>query len=131
MDLQYDGRGCEQGWLPTVNRIVSEEGAAALFKGVGPRTIIISPLFGALPNSSVCLQACPACLHIDLVLSFSIHRRMHAGLCIGGGTASLKCSLHDPSTFSSPGIALMTKESLANFFHVEIDHKHKNAADVE
>lgn len=63
-----------KGWLPTLNRIVAEEGAAGLFKGVGPRTIIISPLFG---------------------------------------------------------IALMTKESLANFFHVEIDHSHRNAADAE
>jgi len=35
-----------KGWMPTVTRIVQEEGAAALFKGVGPRTIIISPLFG-------------------------------------------------------------------------------------
>ena len=35
-----------KGWVPTVTRIVSEEGAGALFKGVGPRTIIISPLFG-------------------------------------------------------------------------------------
>mmetsp|Transcript_38945 Transcript_38945/g.76135 ORF Transcript_38945/g.76135 Transcript_38945/m.76135 type:complete len:305 (+) Transcript_38945:87-1001(+) len=35
-----------KGWLPTVNRIIAEEGAKALFKGVGPRTIIISPLFG-------------------------------------------------------------------------------------
>lgn len=35
-----------KGWLPTVSRIIREEGAAALFKGVGPRTIIISPLFG-------------------------------------------------------------------------------------
>jgi len=35
-----------KGWLPTVSRIVAEEGAGALFKGVGPRTIIISPLFG-------------------------------------------------------------------------------------
>eukprot|EP00281_Chroomonas_sp_CCMP1168_P035838 CAMPEP_0206238540 /NCGR_PEP_ID=MMETSP0047_2-20121206/14874_1 /ASSEMBLY_ACC=CAM_ASM_000192 /TAXON_ID=195065 /ORGANISM="Chroomonas mesostigmatica_cf, Strain CCMP1168" /LENGTH=305 /DNA_ID=CAMNT_0053663091 /DNA_START=27 /DNA_END=944 /DNA_ORIENTATION=+ len=35
-----------KGWLPTVNRIVAEEGVKALFKGVGPRTIIISPLFG-------------------------------------------------------------------------------------
>uniref|UniRef100_A0A6U4Z2N9 Mitochondrial carrier protein n=1 Tax=Hemiselmis andersenii TaxID=464988 RepID=A0A6U4Z2N9_HEMAN len=35
-----------KGWVPTVSRIVAEEGAMALFKGVGPRTIIISPLFG-------------------------------------------------------------------------------------
>jgi hypothetical protein len=35
-----------KGWVPTVTRIISEEGAGALFKGVGPRTIIISPLFG-------------------------------------------------------------------------------------
>lgn len=35
-----------KGWLPTVSRIVAEEGAGALLKGVGPRTIIISPLFG-------------------------------------------------------------------------------------
>ncbi|EKX39210.1 hypothetical protein GUITHDRAFT_154481 [Guillardia theta CCMP2712] len=35
-----------KGWLPTVARIAREEGAMALLKGVGPRTIIISPLFG-------------------------------------------------------------------------------------
>jgi hypothetical protein len=35
-----------KGWLPTVKRIVAEEGAGALFKGIGPRSIIIAPLFG-------------------------------------------------------------------------------------
>ncbi len=34
------------GSLAQVNRIVTEEGAKALLKGIGPRTIIISPLFG-------------------------------------------------------------------------------------
>lgn len=41
-----DGVKPYKGWLPTLQRVVAEEGTMALFKGVGPRTIIISPLFG-------------------------------------------------------------------------------------
>jgi hypothetical protein len=33
-----------KGWVPTLTRIISEEGGAALFKGVGPRCAPLPPL---------------------------------------------------------------------------------------
>ena len=35
-----------EGYFALLSRVAREEGAAALWKGVGPRVLIISPLFG-------------------------------------------------------------------------------------
>ncbi len=45
-----------QGWLPTVNRIVSEEGAGALLKGIGPRSIVSSLRIHFAPWMYLCVS---------------------------------------------------------------------------